>query len=97
MQKSSILTTLSAVVLTLPAYALAAESVSTFEQFDTDGNGYISADEASTGSALSANFKATDSNGDGRLDISEFSAFEGQGRLTPPEDAEIPEPGAAPY
>lgn len=97
MQKKAILVTLSALLLALSGYAAAAETVLTFEQFDADGNGYISAEEASAGSELSANFKASDGNSDGQLDISEFSAFEGKGRLTPPEDAEIPEPGAAPY
>lgn len=89
--------TLSASLLVLSGYAVAADTVSTFEGFDKDGNGYISAEEASAGSDLSANFKASDTNSDGQLDISEFSAFEGKGRVTPPEDAEIPEPGAAPY
>lgn len=77
--------------------SVAAEQATTFEQFDRDGNGYISMDEAQAGAELSSNFKATDKNGDGQLDISEFSAFEGQGRLSPPEESEVPEPGAAPY
>jgi hypothetical protein len=88
---------IAAVLLATSGYAISGELPSTFEAFDKDGNGYISMDEASAGTALSENFKTSDTNSDGKLDSAEFSAFEGQGRLSPPEDSEIPEPGAAPY
>jgi Ca2+-binding EF-hand superfamily protein len=77
--------------------AIAEDLPTTFEQFDADGNGYISTEEATARQNLSDNFQASDKNGDGKLNSAEFSAFEGQGRFTPPEASEIPEPGAAPY
>ncbi len=80
----------------LAGVAVAADYPDTFEAIDVDGDGYISAEEARARPDLHENWQATDSNQDGHLDSAEFSAFEGQGRLTPPE-SEIPEPGAAPY
>ncbi|HSH29464.1 MAG TPA: hypothetical protein VK971_06100 [Thiohalobacter sp.] len=69
----------------------------TFEALDRDGDGYISAEEAGAHKGLEANWDKADANQDGHLDSSEFSAFEGEGRLSPPEESEISEPGAAPY
>ncbi|MCO6412309.1 MAG: hypothetical protein J5I92_06155 [Thiogranum sp.] len=86
----------AAALALLPGFAGAADYASTFEAIDVDGDGYISAQEAQARPDLQENWAASDANEDGVLDISEFSAFEGQGRLTPPE-SEIPEPGAAPY
>jgi Ca2+-binding EF-hand superfamily protein len=86
----------AAALALLPGLVAAADYPATFEAIDADGDGYISAKEAQARPDLQENWQASDANGDGVLDISEFSAFEGQGRLTPPE-SEIPEPGAAPY
>lgn len=69
----------------------------TFEQLDTDANGYISAEEAKARPGLADSLQASDQNGDGQLNSAEFSALEGQGRFSPPEDSEVAEPGAAPY
>ena len=77
--------------------AAAADYPLTFESLDTDGNGYISQSEANARSDLSENWKDIDKNSDKQLDIAEFDAFVGRGRLTPPEESEEPEPGAAPY
>lgn len=86
----------AAALVLLPGLAGAADYPGTFEAIDVDGDGYISAQEAQARPDLQESWAASDANEDGVLDISEFSAFEGQGRLTPPE-SEIPEPGAAPY
>jgi hypothetical protein len=69
----------------------------TFEELDRDGDGYISAEEAKARPDLAKGLEASDNNKDGQLNSAEFSAFEGKTRLTPPEESEIPEPGAAPY
>lgn len=72
------------------------ESV-TFESLDTNGDGYISASESEDYKALNANWERADANQDGQLDVSEFSAFEHEGQMTPPQESEIGEVGAAPY
>ena len=69
----------------------------TFEALDTDGDGYISNREAGAREDLTKGWQAIDKNTDNQLDISEFSAFEGKGRYTPPEESEEPGIGAAPY
>jgi hypothetical protein len=79
------------------ATAVAAEYVSTFEELDKDGNGYVSVTEATSRTDLEKNWKEIDKNSDDQLDITEFSTFEGQGRFEPPEDSEQEGIGAAPY
>jgi len=85
-------------MLALFTLSVAAEQMPmTFEELDTDGDGYISKAEASKKAALSQGWLRADKDDDDRLDISEFSAFEGEEMFAPPEDAEIAEPGAAPF
>ena len=55
-----------------------AESQLSFQQLDADGDGYISAQEASGNQTLAGQWRSADRNDDGRLDQSEFSAFETQ-------------------
>ena len=75
----------------------AAEAPKTFEELDADGNGRISKQEAKDQKSIKRNWAKIDADKSGELDISEFSAFEGIGRYTPPEESETPEPGAAPF
>lgn len=49
-----------------------------FQRLDADGDGYINTQEAATSPGLAAQIPNADRNGDGRLDQSEFSAFETQ-------------------
>lgn len=77
--------------------ALSAEEVKTFEDLDIDTNGYISKGEAMAEKSIDRNWAKVDTDKDGRIDVSEFSAFESIGRFTPPEDMEVSEPGAAPF
>jgi EF hand len=77
--------------------AVAADYPATFESLDKDGNGYISSQEAAARPELAKNWSTIDKNSDNQLDITEFSAFEGKGTFTPPEDSEEPGIGAAPY
>jgi len=81
----------------MSASGSAADYVQTFEQLDVDGDGYISAQEAEARPDLAAAMQSSDTNQDGKLNSAEFSAFEGRGTFTPPEESEIAEPGAAPY
>lgn len=100
-------TGVAAVLLMLAGTAAAGEKMMmsdedemgpmTFEALDRNGDGYISAEESQAHKGLKANWDQADANNDGHLDSSEFSAFEGEGMMTPPEDSEIAEPGAAPY
>ena len=69
----------------------------TFEGLDENHNGYISQSEAEADANLSQHWAEVDGDSDGKLTITEFDAYVGAGRYTPPEDAEIPEVGAAPY
>lgn len=106
MYKRIILTGLASGLLIFGGTVMAAEHMMssdeegdtmTFEGLDTNGDGYISAEEAAYREDLTQNWKRIDADSDNKLDSSEFSAFEGEGRMTPPEDSEISEPGAAPY
>jgi Ca2+-binding EF-hand superfamily protein len=69
----------------------------TFESFDGDGNGYISKSEANKEAELMENWSIADADKNGRVDVNEFSKFAASGRFEPPDDAEISEPGAAPF
>jgi len=75
--------------------ALAA-APATFDEIDADGNGFISKAEVKNRKELRDNWKKADKDKDNQLDVSEFSAFEGREMFQPAEDAEEPEPGAAP-
>ena len=73
------------------------EPVLTFEEMDSDANNYISSAEAKASKNIAKNFKRVDSDGDGNITVTEYQVFVGKGRMTPPEELESPEPGAAPY
>lgn len=75
----------------------AADYPATFESLDKDGNGSISSDEAAARPDLVENWAEIDANKDNTVTITEFSAFEGKARLSPPEESEEPSPGAAPH
>lgn len=66
-----------------------------FDDIDTDKDGYISKSEAEANKSIQSNWDKVDRDMNGKVDISEFSAFEGEGMFQPPE-LEEPEPGAAP-
>lgn len=71
--------------------------VYTFEDMDRDANGYISSSEASAMPSVGHAFKSIDTDADGKINITEFQKFMGRHRMSPPEEMETPEPGAAPY
>ena len=96
-KKASFIIAVASAIVLSTAPAVAEEYVQTFEEIDVDGDGYISVKEAEVRTDLSENLQASDTNQDGKLNSAEFSAFEGKGRFTPPEESEIAEPGAAPY
>jgi len=96
-KKASFIIAVASAIVLSTAPVVAEEYVQTFEEIDVDGDGYISAKEAEVRTDLSENLQASDTNQDGKLNSAEFSAFEGKGRFTPPEESEIAEPGAAPY
>jgi hypothetical protein len=67
-----------------------------YEDLDTDANGYITKDEAKVRKDLLKNWNKIDTDGDGKLTVTEYINYEGKGRLEAPEELEISEPGAAP-
>lgn len=67
-----------------------------YEELDTDADGYITKAEAKVRSDLLKNWKQVDTDGDGKLTVTEYINYEGKGRLEAPEDLETPELGAAP-
>ncbi|MDH5471968.1 MAG: EF-hand domain-containing protein [Gammaproteobacteria bacterium] len=67
----------------------------TFEEMDADANNYITQGEARKD--IKSNFSQIDTDADGKLTITEFQKYIGRHRMTPPEEMETPEPGAAPY
>jgi len=75
----------------------AKDAVLTFEELDDDSNGYISASEAKASKNLTKNFKQADTDKDSKISITEYQYFMGKDLLTPPEDTETEELGAAPY
>lgn len=54
-----------------------SDMYNTFKQYDTNGDGYISVQEASDQSEMLKQWKKADKNTDGQIETSEFSAFEG--------------------
>ena len=84
------------VALFMMSFAIAGTTDKTmFNQFDTDGDGYISKQEASQREDLQKNWEQADKDNDNKLDVSEFSAFESR-EMFQPAEVEEPEPGAAP-
>ena len=67
-----------------------------YEELDTDADGYITKDEAKVRKDLLKNWDKVDTDGDGKLTVSEYISYEGKGRLEAPDDLETPELGAAP-
>ena len=78
MELKAILVT--AVIVLLPLGVSAAEDTGTtkamFNKLDKNHDGYISQDESKADADLSLNWKSADKNRDGKLEESEFSAFE---------------------
>jgi len=72
-----------------------AEELQTFDDVDEDGDGYITKKEAKDLTEIQTNWMKADTDKDGKIDVSEFSAFEGR-EMFQPADVEEPEPGAAP-
>lgn len=72
-----------------------AEAPKTFDQMDSDGDGFISKSEAADRADIKQNWSQADTDRDNRLDAAEFSAFEGR-EMFQPAEVEEPEPGAAP-
>lgn len=64
---------LTALLVFSPLYA---GQNATFQQLDSDANGYISPDEAQTVDGLNARWNDLDADKNNLLDSSEFSAFE---------------------
>ena len=84
-------------LFTASSFLIAAEVPKTFDELDTDHDGYISKSEAQNTKDLSKDWAKADKDKNDKLDVSEFSAFESKGRFVPPEESEEPEIGAAPF
>lgn len=78
MKSKEILIVVAVALLPLSAYAAEYSSTTQekFNQLDTNHDGYISQDEAKADSQLSQDWSRADSNNNGKIEESEFSAFE---------------------
>jgi Ca2+-binding EF-hand superfamily protein len=77
---------------------LAANSLpysATFNDVDSNGDGYLNKAEAIERGDLARQWSKIDKDQDGKIDLSEFTAYESTGRFSPPEESQI-EIGAAP-
>ncbi len=83
------------------AFNVSAEQTetNTSANLDRDGDGYISITEATGHNELLRNWSRLDHDSDGKIELSEFSAFESQEApaeyFVPPDVS--PEPGAEPF
>jgi len=77
--------------------ALSASSVRTFDEMDVNSDGYLSIGEVVLETSITTNWPRVDTDENGLIDISEFSAFKSVDGYTPPSEQEAPEPGAAPF
>ena len=66
-----------------------------FQDLDTNKDGYISQQEAANDPALSSNFTKADQNADDQIDQSEFSAFEESQTSMTPGGTQQPESGGS--
>lgn len=74
-RRSSPITLLPVWVLSLAAVAAQAGDVPGFDKLDRNGDGVVSAEEASDWHGLKELIEAYDDNGDGRLDRGEYQAL----------------------
>jgi len=77
---------------------LAANSLpysATFGDVDSNSDGYLSKAEAIERNDIARQWDRIDEDGNGLVDLAEFTAYESEGRFVPPEDSQI-EIGAAP-
>lgn len=77
--------------------ALSAGDAKTFDEMDVNSDGYLSFGEALPEASITTNWPRVDTDENGLVDISEFSAFESIESYTPPSEGDAPEPGAAPF
>lgn len=78
MKSKEILIVAAVALLPLSVYAADYTSATKakFNKLDTNHDGYISQEEAKADSHLSQNWSTADPNNNGKIDESEFSAFE---------------------
>ena len=68
-----------------------------FEEIDADTDGVISHTEGNVRPDITRNWALIDKNEDGKVDVTEYAAYEGKNRFSPPEESSTPELGAAPF
>ena len=92
------LVSISVPILFYTLTVLAANSLpysATFNEVDSNSDGYLSKAEAIERGDLARQWSKIDKDGDDQIDLSEFTAYESSGRFAPPEESQI-EIGAAP-
>jgi Ca2+-binding EF-hand superfamily protein len=87
----------AAMVLSPGLSAEEMQGQASFQQLDSDKDGYVTIIEATGQNQLLRQWTEVDKDTDGRLEITEFSAFEAEpGSFVPVENPDAPEIGAAP-
>lgn len=76
MKTRLILLAVVSMVVTLSVAAEPTDAKNRFRSLDSDNNGYLSIGESAQRSDLLLKWETTDKNADGKLESSEFSAFE---------------------
>ncbi|MCI0506693.1 MAG: hypothetical protein L0Z73_11355 [Gammaproteobacteria bacterium] len=95
--KATCLLVSAAVVLSPGLSAEEMQSQPSFQQLDSDKDGYVTIIEATGQNQLLRQWTEVDKDTDGRLEMTEFSAFETEpGTFVPVENPETPEIGAGP-
>ena len=104
MKASNVIAGIGTVLIAMPSFAGDASQAKQFSSLDVDNDGYVSIMEADGQLEMLKNWVDIDKDSNGKLEFSEFSAFETMSAedsqkaksFEPPQDEDEPGIGAAP-
>jgi Ca2+-binding EF-hand superfamily protein len=105
MKAINLIAGLGAVLLSMPSMAEEMSQAEQFSKLDKDNDGYVSINEATGHNEMLKKWVDIDKDENGKLEFSEFSAFETMSEedpnkaksFEPPTNEDEPEIGAAPF